>query len=86
MSKTAMIRVRVEPELKEEVEELLEQMGLTATEAINLFYRQISMRKGLPFDVVVPNRTTRKTLKRSQEGKDLLHFDSAEEAFKHLGI
>lgn len=81
-----MIRARVKPELKEEVDELLEKMGLTASEAINLFYSQISLRKGLPFDVKIPNRTTRRTLQRSQEGKDLIKFDSADEMFDYLGI
>lgn len=86
MARTAMIRARVKPELKEEVDELLEKMGLTASEAINLFYSQISLRKGLPFDVKIPNRTTRRTLQRSQEGKDLIKFDSADEMFDYLGI
>lgn len=84
MGKSAMIRARVEPKLKEEVENVLEKIGLTASDAINLFYRQIKLRKGIPFDVVVPNKTTRRTLERSRAGKDLLRFDSADEMFKHL--
>ena len=59
MAKTAMIRARMEPELKQEAEEVLAEVGLSPTEAIRLFYRQVSLHKGLPFDVRVPNAATR---------------------------
>ena len=52
MTKTATIRARIEPRLKQEVEKLFEEMGLTTTEAINLFYRQVKLRNGLPFNLV----------------------------------
>ncbi len=42
MAKSAMIRARIEPELKGNVENILRELGLTATEAITLFYNQIS--------------------------------------------
>ncbi len=50
MPKTETIRARVEPELKEEVGEVLDSLGLTATEAITLFYEQLVIHQGLPFD------------------------------------
>ena len=49
MAKTEMIRARVEPELKREAEELFLGLGLSATEAITLFYRQVTLHRGLPF-------------------------------------
>ncbi len=49
MSRTATVRARVEPDLKEDVEQLLHRLGLNATDAINLFYSQIRLRPGLPF-------------------------------------
>jgi DNA-damage-inducible protein J len=58
MAKNATIRARIDSELKAEVEELFDQLGLSTTEAINLFYRQIRLRNGLPFSVVIPNKTT----------------------------
>jgi DNA-damage-inducible protein J len=86
MSKTAMIRARIEPELKEEVEVVLKKLGISVSEAIGMFYKQVKYQKGMPFDVKIPNRTTRRVLKRSDEGKDLILFESAQELFKHLGI
>jgi len=60
MQKSAMVRARVEPKLKEDAEKLFEQLGLSTTQAITLFYRQVVLRRGLPFDVIIPNATTRK--------------------------
>ena len=41
MNKTATIRTRIEPSLKREVEAILAQLGLTASETVHLLYRQI---------------------------------------------
>ena len=71
MAKTEMIRARVEPELKREAEELFSVLGMSATEAITLFYRQVTMHRGLPFDVRVPNEETVEALRQSRDGVDL---------------
>ena len=63
MSKTEMIRARIEPELKHEVEKILSELGLNPTTAINIFYHQVKLQKGLPFDVSIPNKTTIQTFK-----------------------
>jgi DNA-damage-inducible protein J len=86
MSKTATVRARIEPRLKKEAEHLLEDLGLSATEAITLFYRQVTLRKGLPFDVVIPNVTTRRAFERTDTGKDLVVCKDAEDMFGKLGI
>jgi DNA-damage-inducible protein J len=71
MSKTAMIRARVEPALKSEVEALLGRLGLTPTDAIRLFYTQVALHKGLPFSVRVPNAATRKAMREAEAGRTL---------------
>jgi DNA-damage-inducible protein J len=58
MSKSAMIRARVEPELKEEGEAVLKQLGLSTSEFISMTFRQLVMRQGLPFDARIPNDET----------------------------
>ena len=85
MSKTAMIRARTEPSLKKEVEGILDQIGLSCSEAINLFFKQITLRRGIPFDVAIPNKTTLKAFKEIKEGKTL-RAKNVEEMFKQLGI
>ncbi len=51
MSKTAMIRARIEPDLKAKGEKALKQMGITASQAITIFYKQIVIQKRIPFEV-----------------------------------
>jgi DNA-damage-inducible protein J len=85
-TKSAMIRARVEPKLKQDVEKLFAKLGLSSSEAIQLFYAQVRLRKGLPFDVVIPNATTRTTLRRSDEGKGLGSAKNADDLFEQLGI
>ena len=51
MAKTATITTRVDPELKANIEEILNQLGMNTTQAINMFLKQLELRRGLPFDV-----------------------------------
>ena len=53
-AKTANLYVRVEPDIKEQAEAILSTLGISASNAINMFYRQIILRQGLPFDVSIP--------------------------------
>jgi DNA-damage-inducible protein J len=73
--KTETIRARVDAKLKADAEAVLDQLGLTASDAIRLFYRQVALRKGLPFDVKVPNAETRRAMNELDEGKDVTRYD-----------
>lgn len=86
MSKTSTVRARVEPSLKDHVEKIFEKLGLNATQAINLFYKQVELNNGLPFDLKVPNETTLKTLRASESGQNLVECKDAEDMFDKLGI
>ena len=84
--KTEMIHARIEPQLKKRAEKVFEQLGLTATEAIRMFYRQVELRKGIPFAVQLPNEETAETLRMSDDGEDLHRTKHAKDLFKKLGI
>jgi DNA-damage-inducible protein J len=86
MAKTTTIRARVEPELKSEVDEILTALGLTASETIQLLYRQIRLRQGLPFDVRLPNELTARTLKSGRTGKGAKHFTTKKAFYADLGL
>lgn len=86
MAKTATARARIEPEVKEEAERILDECGLTASEAIGLFYRQVIVRHGLPFPVQNFNPETRSVLRKSERGVEVTRFESAEALFADLGI
>lgn len=79
MAKTETIRARVEPGLKGDAEAVLGKLGITPTEAITLFYRQVALHKGLPFPVRIPNAETRKALREAKGGEDMERFDSVDE-------
>lgn len=55
MAKTANLYARIEPELKEQAEAILTALGIPASNAITMFYRQIILQQGLPFDVKLPS-------------------------------
>ena len=76
MAKSEMIRARVEPDLKHKAEAVLGKLGMTPTEAITLFYKQVTLCRGLPFPVRIPNAATRKALQDARAGKDLEAFES----------
>jgi DNA-damage-inducible protein J len=86
MSKTATVRARLEPELKDQAERVFRRLGLNATQAITLFYRQVELRDGLPFEVVIPTGLTRKTFERTDAGHDVILCKDADDLFEKLGI
>ena len=54
MSKTSNLYVRIEPEVKEQAEKILDALGVTPSSAVNMFYKQIILHQGLPFEVKIP--------------------------------
>ena len=76
MPRSAVMNLRIEPEIKAEAEELFASFGLTVTDAVNVFLRQSIMRGGFPFEVVryKPNTVTQAAIK---EAEILLHDPNA---------
>lgn len=86
MNKTATVRARLEPSLKEKAEAILQSLGLSTTQAITLYYKQIEMNNGLPFDVVVPSALTKRTMDETDSGEGLILCEDAEDMFRKLGV
>jgi DNA-damage-inducible protein J len=86
MPKTAVISARMDPELKHDAEEVFRDLGLTATQAITLFYKQVELERGLPFAVRVPNDATVEALEQSRTRQGLESFDTLDVLFEDLGI
>ena len=53
-AKSANLYVRIEPDVKEQAESILAALGIPASNAINMFYKQIILNRGLPFEVKIP--------------------------------
>ena len=86
MSKSAMVRARIEPELKKHTEEIFRQLGLSVTQAITLFYKQVEARNGLPFNVVIPTSETLRTFEATDADEGLVVCKDVDEMFEKLGI
>ena len=54
MAKTANLYARIEPELKEQAESILTALGIPASNAITMFYKQIILQRGIPFEMKLP--------------------------------
>ena len=83
--KTSVIHTRIDSNLKADAESVLEKIGLTSSEAVRLFYRQIELNQGIPFDVKIPNKLTVKTLVKSDRGEDVHPAMDADDLFDQLG-
>jgi DNA-damage-inducible protein J len=79
--KTTAIHARIEPKLKQEAEKIFAEVGLTMSEAIKLFLNQVRLNNGLPFEVRVPNKETRKAFADSRARKGLTSYSSVDELF-----
>ena len=74
MAKTETMYTRIEPALKADAEQVLSRLGLTPSEAINIFLNQVVLQKGLPFEVKVPQMSVaeakRELLDELKKGED----------------
>lgn len=86
MNKTTTVRARIQPELKQHAEAVFQRLGINATQAISMFYKQVELRGGLPFDVVIPTPATKQTFIATDSGRDLTVCEDADDMFKKLGI
>lgn len=54
MAKTANLYARIEPDVKEQAENILTALGIPVSNAINMFYKQIILQRGIPFEMKLP--------------------------------
>ncbi len=84
--KTTVIHTRIDAGLKAGAEDILKMIGLSPSEAVRLFYRQIELNQGLPFEVKIPNKLTTQTLSKSESGEDIHQAESISNLFDQLNI
>lgn len=82
--KTLMIHARVEPKLKRSAERIFSAIGMTTTEAIRLFLKQVELHEGLPFPVSVPNAETVAAMKEANRPSALKRYRSFRELRERL--
>ena len=84
MARTATIQTRVDPEIKRNAQEILSTLNISMSEAISLYLTQITLRKGIPFEIKIPNNLTANTLENSENGKELHSVSNIDELFQEL--
>jgi len=86
MIKTSAVTVRLDPKLKSDAQAVFDELGITTTQAISLFLKQVSLRKGLPFPVEIPNAQTLQAMDDAVNHRDLHTFDNIDDALESLGL
>jgi len=82
MTKSATVRARIEPDLKEEGDAILQRLGMSTSDLITMTYKQLVMRKGIPFPVRIPNAETIAAINEPVEGLD--RYTSSEEMMNDI--
>jgi len=84
--KTVNLNIRTNKNLKESVGEILRSMGLDHSTVVNMLYRQILLRKEIPFSIKVPNKLTQKAINELEGDSDLKTYGNSDELFKEFGV
>lgn len=69
-----MIHARIDPRLKKAAESVFSKIGLSTTEAIRLFLKQVELHRGLPFPVVMPNEEAIAAMREANHGRGLKRY------------
>ncbi len=85
MSTNAVVRARIDENIKDRATAVLSTMGLTVSDAVRILLTRIARDEALPFDLT-PNALTAETLRKSELGEDVHHARDASELFKDLEI
>lgn len=84
--KTSTISARIDPDLKQRAEQVFREIGITSSQAITLFYKQVELQRGLPFIVKIPTDVTIQALEDARARSNLENFNTVEDLFNDLGI
>ena len=87
MNKTDTLHIRVQPNVKQKAEKTLNDLGLSITEAVNVFLNQVILNDGIPFEIRKPkyNKETIQAMEDTKNDKNLSKsFDSVDEMFEEL--
>lgn len=84
MPKTTTIQARIDPKVKNRAKSILEKLNITMSEAISMFLTQITLNKGIPFEIKIPNELTAQTLRKAEKNQKLHKISSVNELFEEL--
>ncbi|MGA7303860.1 MAG: type II toxin-antitoxin system RelB/DinJ family antitoxin [Rhodothermales bacterium] len=85
MNKTGSISARINARDKKAAEAVFRKLGITASQAIAMFHKQVQLRNGIPFPVELPNQVTQNAIDEAQSGEGKSFTDTSE-LYEDLGI
>jgi len=86
MPKDVQINIQLESRLRDEAEAVLRKAGISLSEAVKIFLRQVVLQKGFPFEAQIPNQETIAAFKQTKRDKDRMKtYDSPKELFEEMG-
>lgn len=86
MRKEAFVRARVEPKLKIAAEYVLQELGITPTQAITMLYKKIAREHEWPIELKIPNAKTRKVMEETDKNVGLIECKNVDELFEKLDM
>ncbi|MEE1890994.1 type II toxin-antitoxin system RelB/DinJ family antitoxin [Pseudomonas carassii] len=88
MAHTEVVRTRIDSELKTNATKILDEMGITVSQAIRMMLVQVVQTKALPFEVkaLTLNQRARQVMEAQDRDREVQSHDGAEALFKDLGI
>ncbi|KUG24945.1 dna-damage-inducible protein j [hydrocarbon metagenome] len=84
MNKSATIQTRIDPKVKNQAQKILDKLNISMSEAISIFLTQVSLHKGIPFEIKIPNKLTEETLRKSEKGENLHEVSDVKQLFEEL--
>jgi len=84
MAKSLTLHTRIEPEVKEKADAILSELGISISEAINMFLHQVVHYRGIPLDLRLPNAETMAAIREAEQGIDLHRCENLDQLFKEL--
>ena len=84
MANGVSVQARIDPQIKEEARGVLDELGMSMSEAIVVYLKQIILRRGIPFEIKLPNKTTIETFEKTDAGQELNRVSGISELAKEL--
>lgn len=84
MGNGAYIQARIDPHTKEKARDVLDKLGMSMSEAIVIYIKQIVLQQGIPFELKIPNELTARTLEKSEKGEDIREFSNVDDLLQEL--
>ena len=84
MTKTGHVQVRIDSKVKQSAEDIFNQLGFTSSDAVRMFFHQVVINNGLPFEVKIPNAETLEAIEDLKLGRNTTRVSSVNELFENL--